>query len=64
MMFHEFFMFLIPSVEINGCCRAQRELLYCMKLISHLTEHNDPGPERLVCFFLFQRNDFQKESMP
>lgn len=33
---------------------------YCMKLISHLTEHNDPALERLVWFFLFQRNHFQR----
>lgn len=36
---------------------------FCVKLTSHLTEHNDPEPERLVWLFLFQRNDFQKESM-
>lgn len=63
-MFHEIYMVLISSGEKNLVSTVPKESSsFCVKLTSHLTEHNDPEPERLVWLFLFQRNDFQKESM-
>lgn len=62
-MFHGIDIVLISQVKKLVSTVPKESRSFCVKLTSHLTEHNDPEPERLVWLFLFQRNDFQKESM-